>query len=221
MDGGAATRASPTARTARFGSCVPLALWDRTFEHSDLKSEIKWFLLRSGRCLSVENMAWDEGLLEAASQLGCPVLRTYGWLEPAATFGYFQRFAEVERLTPQGTLIRGPTGGGLVAHDADWTYSVVCPPTDAWYELKAEESYRRVHTWIQEAFARTGIVTDLSGCRRRATPGQSFEGAERFDVLWHRRKLAGAAQRRSRSGLLIQGSIQPLPALDRDEFEQA
>jgi len=29
--------------------------------------------------------------------------------------------------------------------------------------------------------------------------------------LWHGRKIAGAAQRRTRGGLLIQGSVQPPP----------
>ena len=47
--------------------------------------------------------------------------RFYAWLEPAATFGYFQRFAEVERMTLLRPLLRRPTGGGLVPHAADWT----------------------------------------------------------------------------------------------------
>ena len=44
-------------------------------------------------------MALDEALLEAMPQLGAPVLRFYGWTEPAASFGYFQKYAEVERAT--------------------------------------------------------------------------------------------------------------------------
>ena len=33
-------------------------------------------------------------------------------------------------------------------------------------------------------------------------------GYEQSDLLWHGKKIAGAAQRRKREGLLIQGSIQ-------------
>ena len=44
-------------------------------------------------------MALDEALLESMSRLGRPVLRFYGWTEPAATFGYFQKYADVERAT--------------------------------------------------------------------------------------------------------------------------
>jgi len=166
-------------------------------------------------------MAWDEGLLEAAPQVRQPVLRFYGWTEPAATFGYFQKFAEIQRLTKLRPLIRRPTGGGLVPHDADWTYSLVFPAGDPWHQLKAVESYRRVHEWIQAAFARAGLATALAPCCRKEAPGQCFIGAEQFDVLWQGRKIAGAAQRRTRDGLLIQGSIQPPGGTNRSEFEKA
>ena len=180
-----------------------------------------WQLLNSGPTASADNMAWDEALLEAAPRLGRPVLRFYSWTEPAATFGYFQKFAEVERLTELRSLIRRPTGGGLVPHDADWTYSLAFPHGDPWHKLKAVESYRRVHEWIQAAFTRAGLATELSPCGRKEAPGQCFVGAEQSDVLWQGRKIAGAAQRRTRDGLLIQGSIQPPPGSSRSEFEKA
>ena len=47
-------------------------------------------------------------------------------------------------------------------------------------------------------------------------------GWEKFDVLWQGRKIAGAAQRRNKLGLLIQGSVQPPPVgLKREEWETA
>ena len=42
-----------------------------------------------------------------------------------------------------------------------------------------------------------------------------------FDVMWQQNKIAGAAQRRNRFGLLIQGSIQPPGNLDRSRWNQA
>ena len=154
-------------------------------------------------------MALDEALLENVSRLGTPVLRFYGWTEPAATFGYFQKYAEVERATHLRPLIRRPTGGGIVPHDADWTYSFVVPLGHEWHSLKAEESYRRVHEWIQSAFAKLKIETELAPCCKKTLPGQCFAGYEKSDLLWHGKKIAGAAQRRNRLGLLIQGSVQP------------
>jgi lipoate-protein ligase A len=204
-------------------------------------------------------MALDEALLEQISRLGQPVLRFYGWTEPAATFGYFQNFAGVERATRLRPLIRRPTGGGLVPHDRDWTYCAVFPPSHEWHSLPATESYRRIHDWLRLAFAALNVQTELAGRSRPAvlerprgereeaqtsnvegggrraessegllTPvatevtGQCFIGHEKFDLLWHDNKIAGAAQRRNRLGLLIQGSVQPPPLpLKRADFEAA
>lgn len=167
-------------------------------------------------------MALDEALMDCASEIGAPVLRFYGWTEPAASFGYSQHYAEIERATMLRPLVRRPTGGGLVPHDSDWTYSLAFPPEHFWYHFKAIESYERVHEWIRDAFARMKVETALSPGTPKALPGQCFIGSERFDVLWFGKKIAGAAQRRSRKGLLIQGSIQPPPiSLARMEWQTA
>jgi lipoate-protein ligase A len=156
-------------------------------------------------------MALDEALLESVRRLEKPVLRFYGWTEPAASFGYFQKHAEVQRATLLRPLVRRPTGGGIVPHDADWTYSLAFPTGNDWYSLRAEDSYRRVHEWIQAAFARVDVTSELASCCRKAAPEQCFAGHEKSDVLWRGKKIAGAAQRRTRTGLLIQGSVQPPP----------
>jgi lipoate-protein ligase A len=196
-----------------------------------------WLLLQSGPCDPAFNMALDEALLEAMPRLGQPVLRFYGWTQPAASFGYFQKFSEVEEamgrddfhVVPDfgrgGTrphLVRRPTGGGIVPHDADWTYSLAFPTSHQWYSLRAQESYCRVHEWIQAAFVRLEVSTELASCCRKAVPGQCFAGHERSDLLWHGKKIAGAAQRRTRMGLLIQGSVQPPPvSLAKIDWQQA
>jgi lipoate-protein ligase A len=171
--------------------------------------QLPCYLLHSGSGDSTSNMALDEALLESAPRLGQPVLRFYSWTEPAASFGYFQKYADIERMTMLRPLVRRPTGGGLVPHDADWTYSLAFPPADAWYSLSATDSYRRVHEWIQAAFARLGLATELAPSCLKTQAGQCFAGREKFDVLWRGQKVAGAAQRRTRDGLLIQGSVQP------------
>jgi lipoate-protein ligase A len=181
-----------------------------------------WLVLHSGPGEAALNMAWDEALLEHVSRLGQPVLRFYGWTQPAATFGYFQKIADVERTTLLRPLIRRPTGGGIVPHDADWTYSAVFPPGHEWHALKAEESYRRIHDWLRVAFAKMEVATELAPCCQKSLPGQCFVGHEKSDLLWHGKKIAGAAQRRNQLGLLIQGSVQPpLASIERAAFERA
>jgi lipoate-protein ligase A len=181
-----------------------------------------WFLLQQGKQPADYNMALDEALLQLAPELGRPVLRFYGWEEPAATFGYSQKYSEIERLTRLRPLVRRPTGGGLVPHDSDWTYSLVFPAGHDWYLLKAVESYERVHQWINDAFALINVRTELAPVAHKEIPGQCFVGCEKFDVLWSGRKIAGAAQRRTRAGLLIQGSVQPPPiSLQRENWQSA
>jgi len=48
------------------------------------------------------------------------VLRFLCWTERAASL-VTSKILEIERLTLLRPLVRRPTGGGLVAHDADWT----------------------------------------------------------------------------------------------------
>jgi len=181
-----------------------------------------WYRLLSGPGDFAFNMALDEALLEAMPQLSRPVLRFYSWNQPAASFGYFQRHKEIERNTLLRPLVRRPTGGGLVPHDADWTYSLVFPTHHEWYELPAIESYRRVHEWIQASVSGLGLTTELAAAARRSGEGQCFVGYERFDLLCRGQKIAGAAQRRRRDGLLIQGSVQPPSiTLPRNDWHQA
>jgi len=168
-----------------------------------------WHLLNSGLGHFDVNMATDEALLEAMPKLGRPVLRLYGWIEAAASFGYFQRYVDVEAMTSLRPLVRRPTAGGLVPHAADWTYSLAVPTTHPWYRLTAIQSYRRVHEWIRDAFELLNVNTVVAPQALKAQPGQCFAGFERFDLLWSGHKIAGAAQRRRRDGLLIQGSVQP------------
>jgi lipoyl(octanoyl) transferase len=186
-------------------------------------STTTWAYLESGQCAPAWNMALDETLLESMPCQQRPVLRLYGWTEPAATFGYFQKYAEVERLTGLRPLIRRPTGGGLVPHDADWTYSLAFPTDHEWYSVAAIESYRRAHAWLQAAFRELGIQTQLAPTPLKTLPGQCFVGYEQYDLLWRGAKIAGAAQRRRRDGLLIQGSVQPPKALSvtRADWQQA
>jgi lipoate-protein ligase A len=214
--------ASLAALIARIAKSAPCVLALESAAISSAMSHLDFLLLNSGPGGTAFNMAVDEALLHAMPRLGVPVLRFYGWTEPAASFGYFQKYAEIERTTQLRPLVRRPTGGGLVPHDADWTYSLTFPAGHEWYELSAQESYRRVHECIQAAFAVLQVPTELADCCRKEMPGQCFVGYEKSDVLWHGRKIAGAAQRRTREGLLIQGSVQPPPlGKVRADWEQA
>ena len=158
------------------------------------------------------NMAVDEVLLTRAQH---PILRVYAWARPAVTFGYFESWTAVAAQYPpaQWELIRRWTGGGVVPHDADWTYSVIVPRTDPFARLSAGESYRILHEQLAEAMTLGGLGTDAVALTPAAVEKVShacFENPAQHDLLAAGRKIAGAAQRRSRFGLLHQGSVQNL-----------
>ena len=176
-----------------------------------------WLRLDSGPGEPAYNMALDEALLENAATIGQPVLRFYSWTLPCATFGYSQKIVQIEAATKLRPLIRRCTGGGLVPHNGDWTYSLIFPPDHEWAMLAATESYQRTHKLLQATFKEIGVETELAKCCRRPKPGECFEGHELHDLLWNGKKIAGAAQRRNRHGLLIQGSVQP--ADDRSHID--
>src|SRR5687768_8020143 len=76
------------------------------------------------------NMAVDEALLETAAD---PILRFYCWRGPALSFGYFGSYADVANERSQREIVRRWTGGGIVPHGDDLTYSVIIPASDPFF----------------------------------------------------------------------------------------
>ena len=166
------------------------------------------------------NMAVDEALLLSAT---APILRFYRWSRPSLSFGYFGRHAEVANQAAQRDLVRRWTGGGIVLHGNDLTYSILVPRTHLSFIRSSLEVYGAVHEAMRRALETNQITATLA---ERAMPKVSencFANPVRADVLIGERKIAGAAHRRSRFGLLHQGSIQrpDLPDKFRDDFAQS
>jgi len=155
-----------------------------------------------------ENMAVDEWLLETAAV--APLLRVYDWEGDWASFGYFLRFGEVRRQVdlPVLRLVRRLTGGGIVDHRGDRTHTLVVPRHEEIANLRGAESYRRIHGAVAEALAEMGIMASLVKSDSGENSELCFENPVQWDVAGTRgRKLAGAGQRRTRKGLLHQGSV--------------
>jgi len=152
------------------------------------------------------NMAVDQAWLE---QSIVPVLRIYRWDQPTVTLGYAQNVAKLQDSLPAWPIVRRWTGGGVVLHAGDYTYSVIVPASDAWAQTSAVESYRRIHGSLANALN----LQDPKGFRL-ATPEDVIEAPFCFvapavhDVIRGAMKVAGAGQRRGKLGLLHQGSVQ-------------
>jgi lipoate-protein ligase A len=194
------------------------------------------------------NMAIDEALLEIAK---IPSIRFYGWHSPALSFGYFGRFADVGDYAAERDLVRRWTGGGIVFHGEDLTYSIIIPARDAMFVESSAFIYAAIHSALRDALNIQGQRAELAPAAEAAvTDCENSSGADRgynpsscshapvarptahwsacddgpqgggysrhlcfanpvsADVMIDSCKIAGAAQRRTRVGLLHQGSIQ-------------
>lgn len=176
-------------------------------------------------------MATDFLLLQRYPNQAAPRFRHYDWRAAAFTFGYAQKIDFVRSQLPANEsfdLCRRPTGGGIVDHRADWTYALVIPRGHALEESRATVSYQAVHEALADALRVQGVIAEI---KRTADPadaagaGVCFERAEIHDVVERRSgtKIAGAAQKRNKHGLLFQGSVArsaiPLAHFDWERFE--
>jgi lipoate-protein ligase A len=161
------------------------------------------------------NMATDEALLETA--VG-PTIRFYRWRSPALSFGYFGKFSDVAIYAAERDLVRRWTGGGIVFHGDDLTYSIVIPANDPVFDESSIAIYEKIHRALADALNGVGERAVVAGgvdpggialSKHAAASGYNcFANPVRADVMINGRKIAGAAQRRTRRGLLQQGSIQ-------------
>jgi lipoyl(octanoyl) transferase len=163
------------------------------------------------------NMSIDEALLESAS---IPAIRFYCWRSPALSFGYFAKFSDVAIYAADRDLVRRWTGGGIVFHGDDLTYSIVIPAGDPAFDESSIATYERIHRALCAALANRDQALELAPVAtfnhrrtgdRRSLDNDCFANPVRADVMLNGRKIAGAAQRRTRRGLLQQGSIQGVP----------
>ena len=158
------------------------------------------------------NMAIDQALLDAVeARGGLGYLRLYRWHPPCLSFGRNEpalaRYdrSEIERLGLD--VVRRPTGGRAVWHDAELTYAVAAPVA-AFGCL--QDSYHAMHERLARALRAMGIEAILASPATRPGPlsdGACFAQPVGGEVLVGGRKVIGSAQVRQRGAFLQHGSI--------------
>ncbi|MDR0994051.1 MAG: hypothetical protein LBN38_05755 [Verrucomicrobiota bacterium] len=157
-------------------------------------------------------MAVDEAVARTAPAAFC--LRFYRWGGRGATFGYAQAWADVLRTLPpelHAQAVRRPTGGGVVLHETDMTFSCVIPLEGGW---RPKTLYARLHGAVQGALCRCGLSTEAYGPTGQLAPNgpegasQCFVRPVAMDLMAAGRKILGGALRRMGPAALYQGSLQ-------------
>lgn len=168
-----------------------------------------------------EHMALDETMVKLRPNEG--TLRFFRWAPgPAATYGYAQFYGEVSRALPAPffeNAARRPTGGGIVLHTDDLTFSLIFQ-----YPGRPAEIYQKLHRCILETLSRQDQTLSLSGVvpKEAYRPSHAHQASACFqnpvenDLLTaNGEKILGGALRRFGTTVLYQGSLQ-LPCARTD-----
>jgi len=162
-----------------------------------------------------EHMAFDEALaVNAAQNESRCFLRFYNWgnLPPSATFGYAQFFIDIKKEFAaknfEGPFTRRPTGGGVVYHDGDLTFSLVFNSS----LTRAAQIYEMLHGALNaqiDGGLAGAVPKEAYAPRVAGAAGICFSNPVENDILdaaGH--KILGGAIRRFGGVVLYQGSLQ-------------
>lgn len=156
-----------------------------------------------------QNMAIDRGLLDLAEQ-GCATLRLYRWDPPCLSLGAHEpalRRYDRARIAALGMdVVRRPTGGRAVWHDAELTYALAAPQAVLG---GLRDAYLTIHRLLADAVIRLGAAATLAPAAS-APPldtGACFASPVGGEVTVGGRKVVGSAQVRQETALLQHGSL--------------
>ena len=172
---------------------------------------MRWRFLDSGGLDGAEHMALDAGLMDRARATGEAVLRVYEWSQPTLSFGRHEsvrgRFLPEDLERENVGAVRRPTGGRVLMHDREVTYSVTAPAED---HERLKESYARINAILVAAIAKLGVaVAEAAATATPRRPGGTacFAEPSAGELVVDGRKLVGSAQLREGGALLQHGSI--------------
>jgi lipoate-protein ligase A len=177
---------------------------------------MEWKIIFDQPLSAQENMDKDAFILEQMGENSSPVLRFYQWIKPCATYGYFTKPEEFLNLNlfneEEFELGRRPTGGGIIFHLSDLAFSVCVPITHPAYSLNTLDNYAYVNQRVAAAIM--PFIQNHPNLLKKETStsdplSKNFCMAKPtiYDVMIDDKKVGGAAQRRTKKGLLHQGSL--------------
>ncbi|WP_304543866.1 lipoate--protein ligase family protein [Sulfurimonas microaerophilic] len=168
------------------------------------------------------NMAVDEALLQSSIESNTPVLRIYEW-KNALSFGRFNNINDTLNLkmveAKNISYARRLTGGGVLVHGGDISYSLIIPQSVV-SALGVKESYRYLCSFLLNFYKKLGLDAKFAQDANLSISKSNICTAsnEPYDITIDGKKIGGNAQRYSKNTLFQHGSI-PL-TIDTKLFEK-
>jgi len=159
------------------------------------------------------NMAVDEYLFARLTQEPRTTVRFYSWERPTASLGYAQSIDKVLDLDfcrRNGIdVVRRMTGGKLVLHWREITYSVASSDTIIFTSTLAD-SYHLISAGLIHGLEKMGLKARLAGSppasyARGNMPCFAYPARDEIEI--DGRKIIGSAQKRMAGRFLQHGSI--------------
>ncbi len=181
----------------------------------------EWRFIDTGIASAAWNMAVDEALLENFKENDLPILRLCQW-EPALSLGRFSKpykSLDARELQSQELpLVRRMTGGGVLVHSGDLSYTLLLP-RKLMNNTGVKESYRYLCRFLLLLYEKLGYRAAFAGDLSLDLKGSDvcLAGNEAYDIMIGNKKMGGNAQRYTRQVLFQHGSI-PIE-MDKMRFE--
>jgi len=173
-------------------------------------------LIRSQAGSAKYNMALDEKIFLRYLNDGIPLLRVYSWEAPSITYGFSQQpenEIDFQQCNQDGVQIaQRITGGGILFHHREITYSLVCAKEDIGEDKKALVSYRQICAFLIYFYKSLGLnaffALEADDFENKSLPHELCCAAhEKYDIVIGARKIGGNAQKRRRRAIFQHGSI--------------
>jgi len=164
-------------------------------------------------------MAIDEALLlyRFKNPDSLPVFRIYSWRPSAFSLGYFQEPTAILNLSlvekERVNWVRRITGGGVIFHNEEITYSIILYDEELPLKTNVKESYKILVSFLMEFYRRLNLKPYFAKdfYKNFISLGKfcafCFSGLEEHDIVIEGKKIGGNAQRRKRHLILQHGSI--------------
>ena len=173
-------------------------------------------LIRSEPADAVYNMALDEKIFDRYMEDGIPVFRVYGWKSASFTYGVSQKpenEIDIKRCALDGVQIaKRMTGGGVLFHHNEITYSLVCAKEDIGEPAAVFVSYRKICAFLISFYRSLGLnasfALEAEDFKILCAPHELCSASrEKYDIVINGKKIGGNAQKRKRRAVFQHGSI--------------
>lgn len=159
--------------------------------------------------LAKVNMCKDEALIKSFNENSHPILRIYHWSK-SITIGISQNIKEYSYLNDfSKDIAKRVTGGGVLFHGHDLSYSLVLP-SSYFKDYKIKESYEKICYFLINFYKKLGLDANYAKDVKDVNLSKNEfcqVGFEAYDILINKDKIGGNAQRRTKRLVFQHGSI--------------